>query len=337
MNILIADDDMISAEMVAAVLEEHGYRPHIASDGAGALEHLRTSDTRIAVLDWQMPGLTGPEVCSALRAGAVPRYVYTLLLTARTSQTDVVEGLRAGADDFIGKPFDVAELLLRVNTGRRILSLEGRDMAIMALARLAAARDQETGGHLERVRAYCRAIATELRNTPKYTRQMSEEFVNLIYLTSPLHDVGKLGIPDCVLLKPEKLTDREFQIMKRHTIIGAETLDAAVQQFPDAGFLRMARDIALNHHERWDGSGYPNGIAGEQIPIEARIMAVADVYDACVSKRVYKAGFSHDVARSIVTDGSGKHFDPDVVEAFVRCENEIVRIAGVQQALAGAA
>jgi putative two-component system response regulator len=149
---------------------------------------------------------------------------------------------------------------------------------------------------------------------------ITDDFARQIYLTSPLHDIGKVGIPDSVLLKPGRLSDREFEIMKEHTLIGAQTLDAALSQFPSVEFLRMARDIALTHHERWDGTGYPRKLRGEEIPLCGRIMAVADVYDALTSKRVYKSAYGHEVARSIIVDEAGKQFDPDVVEAFVQTE-----------------
>ena len=147
-----------------------------------------------------------------------------------------------------------------------------------------------------------------------------------MHLTSPLHDIGKVGIPDCVLLKPDRLSDTEFAIMKTHATIGARTLDAALQKYPDAKFLRIARDIALTHHERWDGSGYPAGLVGTAIPLCGRIMALADVYDALTSKRIYKAAYSHDIAKTMIIAASGSHFDPDIVRAFVRAERQFLEI-----------
>jgi len=201
-----------------------------------------------------------------------------------------------------------------------------RNMTIFALAKLAESRDPETGQHLERVRDYVRELAEMLASQGKGGSEIDEKFVRLIYVTSPLHDVGKVGIPDHVLLKPGRLDDREFGIMKTHCATGAETLGSALERYPEAEFLQMARDIAACHHERVDGSGYPDGLAGEEIPLCGRIFAVADVYDALVSRRVYKDAFTHDVARSIVKEGRGTQFDPDVVEAFLHCEEKFVAI-----------
>jgi putative two-component system response regulator len=160
----------------------------------------------------------------------------------------------------------------------------------------------------------------------KYQSEVDAEFVRLIYQTSPLHDIGKVGIPDAVLLKPGQFNDIEFEIMQQHTRLGAQTLDAALERYPEARFLKIARDIALTHHERWDGTGYPQGLKGEQIPLCGRIVAVADVYDALTSRRVYKPAFDHAVARSIILKDSGTHFDPDIVDAFLAVEDEFVEI-----------
>jgi putative two-component system response regulator len=243
-----------------------------------------------------------------------------MLLTSRHGSENIVEGLSAGADDFVIKPFDPHEIKVRLRTGERILSLEGRDLIIFTLARLAESRDPETGAHLERIREYSRLLADELSRHRRYRDTIDGDYVQMIYLTSPLHDIGKVGIPDRVLLKPGRLTHDEYEIMKEHAALGAATLDDALATHPDAEFLRMARDIAWRHHEKWDGSGYPGGLSGEEIPLCARIVALADVYDALTTKRVYKAAFSHDDARQIIVDGRGKHFDPDVVAAFEALE-----------------
>jgi putative two-component system response regulator len=176
------------------------------------------------------------------------------------------------------------------------------------------------------MREYCRILADRLGRNPKYRNEIDAEYVNLIYLTSPLHDIGKVGIPDCVLLKAGPLTDAEFEIMKSHVKIGADTLAAAGRLQPDAEFLRMAREIALTHHERYDGSGYPQGLVGLEIPLSGRIVALADVYDALTAKRVYKNALSHEVARSMIVEESGVHFDPDVVDAFIEAEADFIQI-----------
>jgi len=321
-RVLVADDDRIALEAAAHALVAGGFDVTPCHDGAEALEFARSGDFRLVLTDWVMPNMDGLELCRQIRDGHLPAYVYIILLTSRESTGDVVQGLSAGADDFITKPFVPAELLARVRNGRRILSIETRDVAIFAMARLAESRDPETGRHLERVREYSRVLAHDLVTRAAVDVPRPEDFVRLIYLTSPLHDIGKVGVPDCVLLKPEALNEREFEIMKTHTTIGAETIASTLRLYPGVGYLEMARDIARSHHERFDGTGYPEGCAGEDIPLCGRILALADVYDALTSKRVYKKAYSHDVARSVILDESGSHFDPAVVEAFVNNELE---------------
>jgi putative two-component system response regulator len=326
MRILIVDDDEIARELLRNTLRAAGYKVLMAGDGREAMEILRAKPCRMVISDWVMPGLDGIELCRAIRGGAFPGYIYVILLTSRDRTADIVEGLSAGADDFITKPFQPAELCVRVRAGERILSLETRDLAIFAMARLAESRDWETGAHLERMRNYSQLLAHDLAAQPDFRDHVNAEYVHLIYQTSPLHDIGKVGIPDSVLLKPGRLSDMEFRIMKRHTIIGARTLNAALREHPQAKFLRMARDIALTHHEHFDGTGYPHGRAGTDIPLCGRIVALADVYDALTTRRVYKDAFGHEVARSILLENSGSHFDPDIVQAFLRTEEQFVAV-----------
>ncbi len=329
MNIVIAEDDPIALELLRASLEADGHEVEAAADGLEAIELIERGRARVLISDWEMPNLSGPEVCRRVRggSGASGRYVFIILLTARTGRADLLEGLRAGADDFLTKPFDPVELSVRLGVAERITSLETRDLMIFGMAKLAESRDRDTGSHLERVRMYCRVLAEHLHTTPKFAEVVDLEFCRLIFATSPLHDIGKVGIPDAILLKSDRLTPAEFEVMKSHTTIGAETLDAALREFPGAGFLSMARDIALCHHERWDGSGYPVGLSGEGIPLAARIVALADVYDAMRSARVYKVGQSHAQARETILAGSGRHFDPDVVGAFLATEDRFEQIA----------
>jgi putative two-component system response regulator len=326
LQILIVDDDEVSLEISRRTVERSGYRVQVARNGKEALEILREGRHRLVITDWVMPELDGIELCRAIRAGDYNGYIYVILLTSRGETKDIVAGLSAGADDFMTKPFDPAELRVRVRTGGRIIGMETRDLAIFAMAKLAESRDTETGAHLERIRCYSRVLARYLSQQPKFADDVDADYVRMIYLTSPLHDIGKVGIPDSVLLKPARLSEREFNMMKQHTLIGASTLDAALQQHPEADFLRMGRDIALTHHERWDGSGYPQGLSGRNIPLCGRIVALADVYDALTSKRVYKDSFEHDVVRSIITAESGTHFDPDIVQAFLATEHEFLAI-----------
>jgi putative two-component system response regulator len=220
------------------------------------------------------------------------------------------------------------------------MSLETRDMAIFMMAKLAESRDPETGQHLERVQRYSRALAEELARTPKYANVIDGDYLRLIFQTSPLHDIGKVGTPDHILLKPGRLTREEFEIMKQHTSLGAQTLDLALEKYPQASFLIMARDIAIAHHEKYDGSGYPNGLSGEDIPLAARIVALADVFDALTSVRVYKDAFSIEKTKEVIIEGRGQHFDPDVVDAFLKIEHRFLEIKktfaeDVEELLAG--
>ncbi|MBB6520577.1 HD-GYP domain-containing protein [Pseudoteredinibacter isoporae] len=202
-----------------------------------------------------------------------------------------------------------------------------RDASILGLASLAETRDNETGGHILRTQNYVKALALELRKNKAYAAQLDDETVELLYKSAPLHDIGKVGIPDSILLKPGKLSDEEFEIMKGHPQIGADALEVAERQLGSNSFLRIAKEISLSHHEKWDGSGYPAGLAGNDIPLSGRLMALADVYDALISARVYKPAMSHDDAKAIILKGNGQHFDPGVIDAFLACEAEFVSIA----------
>lgn len=323
----MVEDDCVSAEIVANSLRCFGYDVTVAVNGREAFELIRTGRYRMVVSDWEMPEMSGAELCRQVRARNWSSYIYFVLVTSYEGLDHVVEGLRAGADDFLSKPYHPDELRVRLRTGERILALESRDVMLFTLAKLTESRDIETGMHLERMREYCRILAEELSEWGEYRDEIDGEYVQLLYLTTPLHDIGKIGIPDRVLLKPGKLTPEEFDIMKQHTTIGGETLAAATRAHPEARFLTMARDIAISHHERFDGTGYPYGLRGREIPLCGRLTALPDVYDALTSQRVYKPKYSHETARRIILEGTGTQFDPDVVEAFLRREDEVIDIA----------
>jgi putative two-component system response regulator len=325
-EILLVDDDPIGVEALELALSRAGYSVTCASGGVKGLELALTGRFRIVITDRMMPDLEGTELCRELRRSELPAYVYVLILSQLTRSTDIAEGLDAGADDYLAKPVAQGELIARLRTAERILSLITRDITIFALAKLAESRDPDTGAHLERVRQYCRLLAQHLRTLPEFEQEVDDEFLRLIFLTSPLHDIGKVGIPDAVLLKPDRLSEEEFAVMKTHTSIGAATLEAALQAHPEAMYLQMARDIALTHHERFDGAGYPLGLRGRAIPLAGRIVALADSYDALTSRRVYKNAYTHDVARSMILEQSGHQFDPEVVEAFMSQEREFCRV-----------
>ncbi len=326
MKILVVEDNQIESNLLENALRNFGHEVTTARDGREALDLIRSGNYKMVVSDWEMPEMTGIELCREIRARYRSSYVYVVLLTSRSGTDCVVEGLSAGADDFISKPFHPQELRVRIRAGERVLSLQSRDVTIFSLAKLAESRDTDTGAHLERMREYSRIIAAELATTDEYQDELDGDAIELIYLTSPLHDIGKVGIPDHVLLKQGPLTYEEFEVMKQHSVIGGQTLDAAMQAYPEAEFLQMARDIAWTHHEKFDGTGYPRGLAGQEIPLCGRIVAVADVYDALTSKRVYKLPYTHEVARSHIIEDQGTHFDPDVVDAFLRCEQEILDV-----------
>ncbi|HVU89235.1 MAG TPA: HD domain-containing phosphohydrolase [Pirellulales bacterium] len=327
MRVLVVDDDLITREIVVEDLRHFGYEVTAASDGREAFELVRTGMYRLVVSDWQMPHMSGLDLCREIRKRGWSGYIYFILLTLRGGVDNVVCGLDAGADDFLTKPFQPQELRMRLRTGERVLGLESRDLMIFAMAKLAESRDKDTGDHLERMREYSRILADELSRWPHYCQMVDGDYVQLIYQTSPLHDIGKVGVPDSILLKPGPLSSEEFEIMQRHTLLGGETLQTVAASRPDALFLKMATEIALTHHERFDGTGYPHRLKGDQIPLCGRIVALADVYDALTSKRVYKPAFDHQKARAIILEGKGTQFDPDVVQAFINREQEFIAVA----------
>ncbi len=337
MRVLVVEDDVVSREMLENCLLHFGYDVDCASDGNEGYEMIRSGRYSIVISDWDMPGMQGDELCRRVRECHRSGYVFFVMLTSHSDMSHVVAGLQAGADDFLVKPFRPDELRVRLRTGERLLSLQSRDVMLFTLAKLTESRDNETGLHLERMREYSRILADELSGWPQYHGEVDGDFVQLIYLTSPLHDIGKVGVPDSVLLKPGKLTKEEFELMKGHTTLGGQTLAAVAEAHPTEQYLAMARDIALTHHERFDGTGYPLGLSGHDIPLCGRITALADVYDALTTVRVYKPKFSHEKTREIILEGRGSHFDPDIVQAFLRREDEFVRVAEALDASALAA
>jgi putative two-component system response regulator len=326
MKVLVVEDEETSRLMISHALEKAGYEVVVACDGREALNLLREQLIQLVVSDWGMPNLNGLDLCRAIRNTDFRHYIYFIMLTCRSQPQDAEEALEAGADDFITKPFNPTELILRVNVGRRTIALDTRDLTIFAIGKLAESRDSETGQHLARISGYCRVLAQWLLERNRKEFGIDEEFVRLIGRTSPLHDIGKIAIPDCILLKPDRLDDAEFEIIKMHTVYGARMLEAALREFPNAGFLRMSRDIALTHHERYDGGGYPQGLAGDAIPLCGRIVALADVYDALTTKRIYKIAFSHESAISIITEKSQGQFDPAVIAAFIAEQKRFKKI-----------
>jgi putative two-component system response regulator len=360
-RILIVDDSEINLKVLDQLLNSD-YELCRARSGLEALAKIRQFSPDLVVLDIMMPGLDGYETCRQIKAGPLGAFTPVILVSAKASTSERLQGYEAGADDYLVKPFDHDELLAKVRIHFRLRSamedlwkangkihqfncelermvsqqttevVATRDIAIFALAKLAESRDPETGEHLERMRNYCRILAEELHCQGPWQERTAETFVDDIYRSSPLHDIGKVGIPDAILLKPGRLTSEEFDIMKRHTVIGATALEEAVRYNTSGGFLTMAIDIARHHHERFDGHGYPDGLAGEAIPLSARVVAVADVYDALTSARVYKPAYDPELARQMIEEEEGLQFDPAVVTAFRRRYDEILELHQAIQA-----
>ncbi len=327
MRVIVVDQDRVTLALISNTLTAAGFEVTACDDAAEALELIRQGISHLVIADWELSGkINAPTLCQTIRREEMWGYVYIILLTLRNDTQDRVNGLTAGADDFLAKPFDPDELVARVRGGERVLSLDTRNVAIFAMAKLAESRDPETGMHLERVQSYSRLLAQELFSRDQYRSQITADFIRWVYLTSPLHDIGKVAIPDYVLLKPGRLNDREFALMKTHTTLGANTIDIALKKFPNVAFLQIAREITATHHERIDGTGYPTQMREAEIPLSGRIVAVADVYDALTSKRLYKDAFSHEVAKSMIRAATGTQFDPDVVDAFLRNEAAFLTI-----------
>jgi putative two-component system response regulator len=326
MRALIVDDDELTLELLQHILHEMGYEVERASNGKEALEKLRRDAIHLVITDWEMPEMNGLELCRAIRADDFEGYVFIIMLTSREGGQQRIDGIHAGADAFLLKPLNSEELLVSLKTAERILGLETRDLAMFALAKLSESRDPDTGAHIERVQSFARILAQHLSTTERYSDVIDTNFIRLIFQTAPLHDIGKVAIPDAVLLKPGKLTGAEMDVMKTHAGIGAQTLDASLQRFPNVEFLQMARDIAMSHHERWDGTGYPNKLSGREIPLAARIVALADVYDALTSRRIYREALSHAQAKALIIAERGTQFDPDVVDGFLRTEPLFIAI-----------
>ena len=298
-----------------------------------------------------MPGLTGHDVCAQLKTDPVTAGIPVIFVTAMAEVGDEARGFELGAVDYITKPVSPPILLARVHTHLTLKAAKDflkdqnaylesevqrrtqevsmiQDVTIMAMASLAETRDNETGNHIRRTQNYVRILARQLQGHPRFAAFLSDANIELLYKSAPLHDIGKVGIPDRILLKPGKLTPEEFEIMKTHTTLGRDAiLHAEVRLNSPNTFLRFARDIAYAHQEKWDGSGYPLGLRGDEIPVAARLMAVADVYDALISRRVYKPPFPHEQAVQIISEGRGKHFDPDMVDAFLQVAEDFRSIA----------
>ncbi len=319
-EVLVVDDDPTCRTLAAHVLREAGFGPCLAESGEEAWAMLQgRPDLRLVVCDWNMPGMSGIDLIRKIRADADRKSTFVLICTSNAAAEHIAAGYAAGADDYVTKPWRSVELVARVRSGQQRIALDTSEALIFSLAALAESRDPETGAHLARVQRYCRMLASVLAADSEYGEEMDAPLVHLIEQTSILHDIGKVGIPDAILRKPARLSPSEFDIMKAHTTIGAKALNTALNTTSGPPFLRVAHDIALSHHERWDGSGYPFGMANRQIPLPARILAVT-------SQRVYKDVIPHDRATEIIIDGAGSQFDPVVIDAFAAHADDFRRV-----------
>ncbi|MNZ09683.1 Cyclic di-GMP phosphodiesterase response regulator RpfG [compost metagenome] len=349
--ILAVDDSPDNLWLLSGLLKDK-YRLKLANSGEKAMEIVRQDQLPdLVLLDVMMPGMSGHEVCRLLKESPKTRHIPIIFLTAMTSTDDETAGLEIGAADFITKPINPPILLARVTSQlqakagadalrdrnvfldnevqrrtREVAAIQ--DVTILAMASLAETRDNETGNHIRRTQHYVRTLAKALQDHPRFRAYLDDHVIDMLFKSAPLHDIGKIGIPDRILLKPGRFEPHEFEIMKTHAMLGRDAIEHAEDQLGmPVDFLKYAKEIAFGHHEKWDGSGYPQGLKGDAIPISARIMAVADVYDALISRRVYKEGMPHEKAVNIMREGRGTHFDPDVLDAFLDVLNEFQDIA----------
>lgn len=356
--ILLVDDDPAVLETLNECLQPH-YQTRIATRGQKGLDLARMAPRPdLILLDVELPDMKGYSVCAALKQDPLTAAIPVMFLSSHTNVGDITRGLELGAIDYVSKPVAPPILLARVQThlrlreardllldqnahleilvSRRTRDLEARtlelessqDFTIYLAGSIAEKRDPETGGHIERTSAYVKAMTRHLATQSSRQDGISEREWEMIWKSAPLHDIGKVGIPDEILLKPGKLTPAQFEVMKHHAKIGYDAIRKAEARVKSAGsFLRVAAEIAYSHHEHWDGSGYPQGLSGCAIPLSARLMALADVYDALISERVYKKALPHATAVEIIREGRGSHFDPEVLDVFLELKDEFDAIA----------
>lgn len=347
-RILAVDDEPRNLKLIEAMLKPIGHEVIPANDGVSAIEIAKTEDIDVILLDVMMPGMNGFATASELKRNEKTSTVPIVMVTALNDTTDRIEALNVGADDFLAKPVDVNELRARVSSlvkvklfydqqknYQRSLEIEVEKQTkqlrraydqikessldtILRLTKASEFKDEDTGAHINRMSNYAAIIAETMGLNPKT--------VETILYASPMHDIGKVGIPDIILLKPGKLNEPEWKIMKQHTVFGARILEKA-----DTPLLKMAGIIALNHHEKWDGTGYPRGIKGKKIPLAARIVTISDVFDALVSKRPYKEAFTLEKTFSIIDEMNGSTFDPEITAAFYASKDKILEIKDLYQ------
>jgi len=357
-TLLVVDDDPLNLTVINDTLRQE-FRTRIATDGPRALAlALNPPRPDLILLDIGMPGMDGFEACAKLKSDPRTAEIPVIFLSAHNRADEITQGLELGAVDYLSKPVIPSILLARVRNhlrlceSRELLADQNRhlerlvgertralqtqtdevvrvqELTIVALGTVAETRDNETGNHIFRTQAYVKSLVERLAGSAYHRKNKNGYDWSQIWKSAPLHDIGKVGIPDSILLKPGKLTAEEFNIMKKHTELGRRALHTAESRANmRQSYLHVAMEIAYCHHEKWNGKGYPEGIAGNAIPASARLMALADVYDALISKRVYKAPISHDEAVDIILAEREIHFDPDVVDCFLDLKNEFREIA----------
>jgi putative two-component system response regulator len=350
-TLLVIDDSQENIYVLSGLLRPQ-YRVLAATSGEAGLR-LAECDMRpdLILLDVMMPGMDGYEVLAKLRENPATREIPVIFITAVVGAEDEDKGLQLGAVDYITKPIKPVVVHARVRT--QLQAKQARDwmknqnamleaevsrrmadnnliqkLSISALAHLAETRDPETGNHLRRTQGYVKQLAESLRNHPRFAHILTDHYIDLLTLSAPLHDIGKVGIPDSILLKRGMLTKEEWVVMRTHAKLGSDAIESAERDIEKPlEFLTLAKEIALYHHEKWNGKGYPNGLAGDSIPLSARLMAIADVFDALISVRVYKPAFSFSKSHDIIVEWRGHHFDPDITDAFLADYDIYVSIA----------
>jgi putative two-component system response regulator len=355
-RVLVVDDSKVNRKVLASLIAQLGHTTIEAGDGLEALRMAAAELPDLILLDILMPGMDGRQVLSALKGAENTKRIPVVMVTGLEAMESVITCIKLGADDYFAKPFDRTLLKARVDALLERKRLQDRERelrrqvelyntkleelvadqvqqiaaghvsTIFAMSKLAESRDPETGQHLERMREFCRILAQHLRKHPAFSGYLNDRYIDALYAASPLHDIGKVGIPDHILLKAGKHTPEERQIMEQHTTIGADTLRKVYESHPHNELVHLGIQIAEAHHEWWDGSGYPHKRQGESIPLSARILTLADVYDALRAERVYKPAFSHDEARKLIVDAAGTHFDPAIVDGFLSAEEEFVAV-----------
>jgi len=353
-SVLIVDDAPENLRLLAVVLKRGGLVPRPVTSGRLAIEAAVLDPPDLVLLDVSMPEMSGLDVCRWFKRDERLRNIPVIFISGLQGTDDKVEAFRAGGVDYVSKPFQEEEVLARIKTHLHLRRLQvelvshaqqleqrvaeqvevvtaSQLATIFALAKLAEARDDDTGHHIERVQTFAKLLAVELHKMRLHATQLDDTFIDTLYQTASLHDIGKVGTPDAILLKPGKLTPEEFAEMKKHSAFGADTLATVLKRHPDNEFLRMGVSVARSHHEKWGGGGYPDGLKGAAIPLAARIVALADVYDALSSKRCYRPAFSHEDSRRMIEEGDGTQFDPDVVTAFRSLDDEFRRVRDEMQ------